>query len=60
MLEMSSDHAGINQELGRLQVHVYRCLAEMHDPRDVRDFLQHLGRESTVWMRRYFERNPEK
>jgi len=49
ILGMSSDHAGINQELGRLRAELYRVLARIDDARDVRDYLEAMRRESGIW-----------
>ncbi len=50
ILGMSSDHAGINQELGRFRNELYRALARIEDPRDVRDYLNCLEDYSRSWM----------
>jgi len=46
---MSSDHAGINRELGRFQSELYHVLAQLKDSRHVRDYLRDMTSESRVW-----------
>ena len=46
---MSSDHAGINAELGALETALLETLARVDDPRQVRDFLRSVEREIMVW-----------
>jgi len=50
ILSMSSAHAGINQELGRFRNELYRALARIDDPRDVRDYLGNLISNSHWWL----------
>jgi hypothetical protein len=42
MIGMSSDHAGINQELGRLRAELYHALAQLEDARDVRRYIDYM------------------
>lgn len=49
MVTLSSDHAGIAQELKRLEREIYRVVACMRDPRAVRDYLQAIGQASYRW-----------
>ena len=49
ILGMSSDHAGINGELGRLRTELYRVLAQVEDPRHVKHYLMALRRASREW-----------
>jgi len=46
---LSSDHAGINNELGSLENELLHSLAHIEDPRKVRDFLLHLRLEAALW-----------
>lgn len=48
-LGMSSDHAGINIELGFLRTEMYRVLARIDDPRRVRDYIERLRWRSREW-----------
>ncbi len=50
---MSSDHAGINQELGRLRAELYRALAQLDDPRDVRWYLDYMRMKSREMLDRF-------
>ena len=45
---MSSDHAGINRELGRLQREMSHALAHIDDARKVRLYLDYFGRKHDV------------
>jgi hypothetical protein len=49
-IALSSDHAGINRELGRLQSDMYRTLAAVKDPRRVRDYLNIMRGASLQWL----------
>lgn len=46
---MSSDHAGINRELGRLQREMSHALAHIDDARKVRLYLDYLRVASTTF-----------
>ena len=46
---LSSDHAGINAELDALEGTILHTLAQIEDPRKVRDYLRHLVFESGYW-----------
>ena len=49
ILGMSSDHAGIDRELGRLRAELYYALARIDDPRRVRDYIAALRIASLEW-----------
>ena len=49
IIGLSSDHAGINQELGWLKNELMRGLSRIDDARKVRDYLIHLRSESDAW-----------
>ena len=49
MIALSSDHAGIAEELKRLEREIYYVVARIEDGRHVRDYLQALGRASYHW-----------
>lgn len=46
---LSSDHAGINAELGAFEAGLLEALARIDDPRRVRDFLMALQVEIRAW-----------
>lgn len=46
---LSSDHAGINRELGSLESGLLRILSSIDDPRKVRDFLADVKQEMIAW-----------
>jgi hypothetical protein len=50
MIAMSSDHAGLNQELGRLQKELYSVMALVRNARDVRDYIRYLHGQSGRWL----------
>lgn len=50
---LSSDHAGIQAELGALETALLETLARIDDPRKVRDFLRAIQVEIRVWCRKY-------
>jgi len=49
ILGLSSDHAGINRELGRLQREMSHALAHIDDARKVRLYLDYLRVASTIF-----------
>lgn len=57
---MSSDHAGINTELGLLRVELYRVLAQIEDPRRVRDYIEMLRWRSREWYAIQLDGKPRK
>jgi len=50
MIAMSSDHAGLNRELRRLQREIYSVMALVRNARDVRDYIRYLDEQSTRWL----------
>lgn len=50
---LSSDHAGIQAELGALETALLETLARIDDPRKVRDFLRAIRVEIRVWCWKY-------
>lgn len=53
ILGMSSDHAGIDRELSKFQASMYRTLARVKDPRQVRDWLHFMRSASKGWLDAY-------
>lgn len=51
MVTLSSDHAGIARELGKLEREIYRVVARIEDARHVRDYLIRLQCASAAWLR---------
>jgi hypothetical protein len=51
---LSSDHAGIAQQLRNLEREMYRVICRVDDPRKVRDYLAHVCLASMQWL----EENP--
>jgi hypothetical protein len=49
MLALSSDHAGINVQLGKFQRALSRILARVDDPRQVRDLFRFVEQKSAEW-----------
>lgn len=46
---LSSDHAGINRELGLLESELLHVLGRIEDPRKVRDFVDAVRTKAHVW-----------
>jgi hypothetical protein len=47
---IASSHAGLRPGFKRLEDEIYRALARMDDPRDVRDYLNRMIHASEQWM----------
>ena len=53
VIALSSDHAGISRELGRLEDAMYRTMAELRNLRQVRDYLRFMRSASAGWRTEY-------
>jgi|GEM_PF-2517468 len=47
---IASSHAGLRPEFKRLENEIYRALARMDDPCDVRDYMNRMIHASEQWM----------
>ena len=48
-LVISSEHAGLRAYFQRLEDEMYRVMAHIDDPREVRDYLEVLRERSKAW-----------
>ena len=50
---IASDHAGLKPQFKRLEAEIYRVLARLDDPRQVRRYLTKLFEVSEAWLSVY-------
>jgi hypothetical protein len=52
-LVISSEHAGLRPYFKALEDEMYRVLARVNDPREVKMYVEHLKAESAGWLLKY-------